>query len=122
MNRIVIEFSEDDRVRLDALIAGLHQLVMYGPGPRNEAAPVDFPPDDENPFDEAPAQPAPVPDPAPVSPPMSLAEFQKAVTQFCVENPKKRAKVREVVNRFAPSVSEVPEGNRSEVLALLKEV
>lgn len=121
MNRIVIEFSPEDRARLDAIIAGLDKLqphcdscvdnvlqVVEGAIAPAAAPAVD---PDPAPFDTEPAAPA-------VEPP-SLADFQKAVTLRCVENPAVKPKVRELVNRYAGSVSEIPPEKRLEFLDML---
>ena len=118
MNRIVIEFSPDDRARLDAIIAGLDKLqphcdscvdnvlqVVEG-AIAPAAAPAADP--DPAPFDTEPVAPN-------VEPP-SLADFQKAVALRCTENPALKPKVRELVNRYAGSVSEIPPEKRLEFL------
>lgn len=124
MNRIVIEFSPEDRARLDAIIAGLEKLqphcdscvdnvlsVVEGAIAPAAAPAVD---PDPAPFDTASEAPT-------VEPP-SLADFQKAVALRCVENPAVKPKVRELVNRYAGSVSEIPEEKRLEFLDLLANV
>ena len=126
MNRIVFELSPEDRARLDAIIAGLDKLQPHCDScvdnvlhvveeaivPAATVAPA------------AAAAPAVDPDPAPfettpaVEPP-SLADFQKAVALRCAENPAVKPKVRELVNRYAASVSEIPEEKRLEFLDLM---
>lgn len=127
-NRIVIELSPEDRARLDALIAGLEKLqpncdscvdnvLHYGEALSKEKpttpapAPAEDPAKDETPFDTQPA--------APATEPPSLADFQNAVTTCCVKKPAVKSKVRELVNRYAESVSEIPPEKRLEVLDLL---
>ena len=136
MNNIVIELHPEDRARLDAIIAGLsklqpvcdtcveHVVHMF------EGAPQTAKPDfldkqlnlPQTPVaDPAPAKdPEPTQDPTPAAP--NLAEFQKVVTERCAASPAVKAKVRELVNRYAPSVSEIPEDKRNEFLALLATV
>lgn len=130
MNRITIELSAEDRARLDALIAGLEKLqpncescvetaLRIAEDFRDEkpaAAPVD-------PQSNTPA-PAPVETPpaAPAVEPPSLAEFQKAVALRCAQNPAVKPKVRELVNRYAESVSEIPPEKRIEFLDLLSKI
>ena len=129
MNRLVIELHPEDRARLDALIAGLERLqpncdscvgnvLRVVEGVHDEkpaAAPAEDPAPpaakDEAPFDIPPAATA-------VEPP-SLAEFQKAVALRCTQNPAVKPKVRELVNRYAESVSEIPPEKRLEFLDLL---
>lgn len=123
MNKIIVELHPEDRARLDAIIAKLDNLQPHcddcvenvvnmveaaHPAPVAEPEPVV----------EAPtAEPEPAPAPA-VEPP-TLAEFQKAVAVRCAENPTVKPKVRELVNKYAPSVSEIPADKRIEFLAQL---
>lgn len=131
MNKIVIEFHPEDRARLDAIIAGLEKLqpncdscvdnvlrVVEGVHEEKPAAvPAAVPAEDPAPFD------IPVPGPeAPAAEPPSLAEFQNAVTLCCVKKPALKEKVRELVNRYAESVSEIPPEKRLEVLDLLAKI
>lgn len=114
-NKIVIELCAEDRARLDAIIDGLQN---------RSAAPVetlttDFAASFPDPQPEPEPAPAEVPTPAPVP---SLAEFQKAITLRCAESAAVKTKVRELVNRFAPSVSEIPEEKRAEFLDLLSKL
>lgn len=114
-NKIVIELCAEDRARLDAIIDGLQN---------RSAAPVetlttDFAASFPDPQPEPEPAPAEVPAPAPVP---SLAEFQKAITLRCAESAAVKTKVRELVNRFAPSVSEIPEEKRAEFLDLLSKL
>lgn len=128
MNKIVIEFHPEDRARLDAIIAGLEKLqpncdscvdnvlrVVEGAQAEKPAA---APAEDPQPV---PPAPAPVPE-APAAEPPSLADFQKAVAMRCASNPAIKPKVRELVNRFAESVSEIPPEKRLEFLDLLAKV
>ena len=132
MNKIVIELHPDDRARLDAIIAGLERLqpncdscvdnvlrVVEGA----QAAPADTP---AAPIENhQPVTPVAPPASAPAAPavePPSLAEFQKAVALRCAQNPAIKPKVRELVNRFAESVSEIPAEKRLEFLDLLAKV
>lgn len=127
MNKIVIELHPEDRARLDAIIAGLEKLqpncdscvdnvlsVVEGAfGEKPAAVPAE---------DPQPVTPAPAPTPEPAAPaaePPSLADFQKAVAMRCASNPAIKPKVRELVNRFAESVSEIPADKRLEFLDLL---
>lgn len=126
MNKIVVELHQDDRDRLDAIIVALgrglealasltgrEDVKLSAPGPD-----VEFPPADEGlPFPQ-PAAPAPDPVPAP----MSLPEFQKILTTRAAESAGTKTKVRALINRYAASVSEIPEDKRAEVLAALAEI
>lgn len=144
MNCIKIEFSAEDRARLDALLEGQRQILIALEGKANCAAcaqtvgetyaeaikstcgapvpgavvvPASIP-------DAAPeVAPAPVPveESAPAEKPasVSLPEFQKALTLRCAESAEMKAKVRELLNQYAPAASAVPEERRSEVLARL---
>lgn len=127
MNRIIIELHPEDRARLDALIAGLEKLqpncdscvdnvlrVVEGTRDEKPAAPAEDPAKDDAPFD--------TPAPAPAVDPPTLAEFQKAVALRCAENPAVKPKVRELVNRYAASVSEIPPEKRIEFLDLLSKI
>ena len=116
-NKIVIELCAEDRARLDAIIDGLQNCFAV-PG---EILTTDFAASFPDP-QLAPAEaPAPVEAPAPAPVP-SLAEFQKAITLRCAESAAVKTKVRELVNRFAPSVSEIPEEKRAEFLDLLSKL
>lgn len=120
MNKIIFELSPEDRARLDAIIAKLDGLaphcddcvdnVVHMVEAAHPAASAPAP--------EAPPWTEPTPPPAAAEPP-ALAEFQKVVTVRCAENPAVKLKVRELVNRYAPSVSEIPEDKRLEFLDLL---
>lgn len=77
---------------------------------------------------DAPA-PAPITEPAPVEPvpteptpevkPVSLAEFQKAVTMVCAKGATQKAAAKDIINKYAASVSTIPEDKRHEVMAAL---
>lgn len=119
MNKIVIEFCAEDRQRIDELIAfaGLIASEMKSrpaavPGEILQFAPDDHPADAPTTHLEPPA-------PAPEVKPVSLGEFQKAIVTRCAESAAMKAKVQTLVHKYAPSVSEIPEGKRSEVLAEL---
>lgn len=97
------------------------QTPVEEPAPTETQAPVEAPAptpaEEQPPFDVE--SPAPVEDPAPAVEPPSLAEFQKAVAMRCVANPAIKTKVRELVSRYAASVSGIPAEKRAEVLDLL---
>lgn len=145
MNEIVIKLCDEDRARLDELIgiAGLltgelKSRPTFGldlaqapdfTGPRMTQAsdgtvmlvkpdshPADAPTTHLEPVDA----PAPAPDAPPWEvKPVSLGEFQKAIVTRCAESAAVKAKVQALVHKYAPSVSEIPEAKRPEVLAEL---
>ena len=125
MNASTIELCAEDRARLDAIIAGLQGHAPVVPAtteaPASDPAPVaDFPVvPDQVPWDEAPAD---EPAPAPAAKPVSLAEFQKAITIRCAESPEVKAAIRGLVQEYASSVSAIPEDKRSEFLAKLAKI
>lgn len=123
MNRIVIELCPEDRKRIDELIAfaGLIAGEM-----KSRPAAADHPADASvvhfEPPVAAPAASQPEPpavEPAPEVKPISLGEFQKAIATRCAESTAMKEKVRALVHKYAPSVGEIPEGKRPEVLAAL---
>jgi hypothetical protein len=138
MNRIVIEFSPEDRQRLDEIIGFLGLLVgewksqqnaNYS-GPRMTQAedgtvklvPPAHPADASTAHLEPPA-PAPAPvAAAPAPAPVPLGEFQKALVTRCAESADVKQKVQALVHRYADSVSAIPEDKRPEVLAALAEI
>ena len=77
-------------------------------------------------------EPAPAEEPTPAEPvaeeptpeanPVSFAEFQKAVTQAVAKGPKQKAAAKEIINKYAASVSAVPEDKRAEVMAELAKI
>lgn len=137
MNKIVIELAAEDRKRIDELIAAiglavgeLHSLGVPVCKELRAALPHTIEQADDgtvklvkndHPAD-APAthlEPPAVGQPAPDTKPVSLAEFQKAITMRCAESQKTKEAVRALVNQYASSVSDIPEDKRPEVLAAL---
>lgn len=59
---------------------------------------------------------------APEVKPISLAEFQKAVTLAVSKGADAKKAVKEIVNKYAASVSAVPEDKRAEVVAELAKI
>lgn len=116
MNRIVIELCAEDRSRLDAITAALRELsvapAVAAPAPAAEEHPIDAPVT----LFEAPAEP---PAPAPEVKPVSLGEFQKAIVTRCAESATMKAKVQDLVHKYADSVSLIPADKRAEVMAEL---
>ena len=120
MNVIEFKLCAEDRARLDDIISGLAALV---PGEAAvatlEIKQAELPVEGAAHL-ELPADPEPAP--APAVKPVSLAEFQKAITLRCAESAKTKEAVRALVNQYATSVSDIPEDKRSEVLAKLAEI
>ena len=118
MNKITIEFCPEDRKRIDELIA-FAGLIASELKSRPAPAPVvELPATTE--ADDPEDAPAPAPEPE--ATPVSLAEFQKAVTIVCAKGQKQKADAREIINQYAASVSEVPEDKRAEILAALNSI
>lgn len=111
-NLITIELCDEDRARLDRLIAALENASSL---PELSGTPFGIP---ANPAPEAPADPVPAnPDPE-----VSLPEFQKALTIRCAESAVMRDKVKALLNEYAEAASGVPPLKRAEVLSRLKEL
>lgn len=138
MNKFVIELSKEDRALLEGLTGAVTLLAsVLGaalPGP-SRAAIIDKVVEDsvaplacEHPAD-APVShfdpPTPAPDPvaaAPAPAPIPLGEFQKAIVTRCAESAATKEKVQALVNKYAESVSTIPEDKRAEVLAELAKI
>lgn len=70
--------------------------------------------------EETPAPaPEPVAEPTPEVKPVSLAEFQKAVTLAVSKGATQKQAVKKIINTYATSVSGVPEDKRAEVMEAL---
>ena len=129
MNKIVIEFCPEDRKRIDELIAfsGLIAGELKSrPAPEEPSfldktlhIPVDHPVDASTAHLDLPIETEPAPEPE--EKPVSLAEFQKAVTLAACKGAAKKT-VKAIINRYAPTVSEVPEDKRAEVMAELAKI
>ena len=125
MNVIEFKLCAEDRARLDDIIAGLAALVPAGT--MSEAAEALAHPADASTVHLEPPVAAPAavqPEPAPVESapevkPVSLGEFQKEIVTRCAASAAMKAKVQALVHKYAPSVSEIPEDKRAEVLAEL---
>ncbi len=136
MNTITIELCKEDRKRLDDLTGAVTLLAsvlgsFQPPEIRTEilqeATGSDHPVDASTAHLEPADAPATTPaaEPAPVEPtpePVSFAEFQKAVTQAVAKGPKQKAAAKEIINKYAASVSAVPEDKRAEVMAELAKI
>lgn len=121
MNTITIEFCAEDRKRIDELIAIGTLLV----GELKSRPAVDM---TGNSAAEIPAAdpvvetPAPVAEPAPEVKPISLAEFQKAITLVVSKGAEQKKAAKDIINKYAASVSAVPEDKRAEVMAELANI
>lgn len=130
MNHITIELCKEDRQRLDEVIAFLGWIaseMKSKPAPA-ETHPIDATTAHLEPVED-PAHEAPAPaeelvteEPTPEVKPVSLAEFQKAVTQAVAKGAKQKAAAKEIINKYAASVSAVPEDKRAEVMAELAKI
>ena len=103
MNNITIEFSAEDRERIDRLIAALE-----GAG-TPYAQPVMA--------ETAPAEPVKA-----EAPTVTHADVQKLVVKIAASDKEKKALVREIINGYADKVSAIPEDKLPEVLERLKAV
>ena len=124
MNTITIQLCEEDRKRIDELIAfaGLIASELKSRGPilmRSATAP-------ELPVEGAahlePVTVEETPAPAPEVKPIPFAEFQKAVTLAVSKGAEAKKTVKAIINKYAPSVSEVPDDKRAEVIAELSQI
>lgn len=132
MNTITIELCKEDRQRIDEVVAFLGLIVGEL---KSRPTTVEVPQvaetnsiADENPatapiIEEAPTStPAPVAEPTPEVKPVSLAEFQKAVTLAVSKSAEAKQAVKAIINKYATSVSAVPEDKRAEVIAELEKI
>jgi hypothetical protein len=143
---ITITLDKEDRKSLDALTSSITLLasVLGNAQPKevqekiiaevhNGLAPVAEPTTPapvEEPVGETPAPveepvgetPAPVAETTPEVKPVSLAEFQKAVTLAVSKGPEAKEAVKTIINKYAASVSAVPEGKRADIIAELSQI
>ncbi len=138
---ITIAFDKEDRKTLDALTSSITLLasVLGNAQPKevqekiiaevhnepqvaetNSAA-------DENPatapiIEEPVAEPTPVAETTPEVKPVSLAEFQKAVTLAVSKGPEVKEAVKTIINKYAASVSAVPKDKRADIIAELSKI
>ncbi len=131
--KVITELAAEDRKRIDELI-GLTALVVATLNGKQvtpdltvvEPSKVEHPADAPATHLEPPAvveekpEVAPVVEEAPA--PVSLAEFQKAVTLACAKSPDAKKAVKTVINQYAASVSAIPEDKRAEVMAALSQI
>lgn len=125
-NTITISLSKEDRVLLEGLMGSVTLLasVLGNAQPKEvqekvaeELAPAVVPAAD--PVEETPA---PVAESTPDVKPVSLAEFQKAVTLAVSKGADAKKAAKDIINKYAASVSAVPEDKRAEVMAELANI
>lgn len=133
MNKIIIEFSAEDRARLDRIAELLEAEAKQAP--KNIGAATVAPTVKKDPeptpktAPEAPGTTAPQVMPKPEekpeivekpAPTVTLAQIQQKVVQLAAGfNGTKKAAVREIVNAYAAKVSEIPADKWDEVWAKL---
>ena len=130
-NHITIELCQEDRQRLDEVIAFLGLLVGEKYSTR-ESALAAFDkgtiqtPATEHPVDEVSphADPEPVVEPAaePEAPKASRADVQALVIKLAAPGTGKKDEVKAIVNEYAKKVSDIPEEKLNEVMAKLNEL
>lgn len=110
--KFTIEFSVEDRERIDRLIAALEGAgTPYAQPVTAETAPAE------------PSKPVKAEAPKPeATPTVTHADVQKLVVKIAASDKEKKALVREIVNGYADKVSAIPEDKLPEVLERLKEV
>ena len=136
MNKIIIELAAEDRKRLDDILAALQngprcdkcvQPVVAAMDGQNEPQSEEKPQAKEEPeapvfVEETAATPGEEGDPAeaadePVEVKYSKEEVRKKVVELCAAGHK--TAVREIVNQYAPNVTEIPENKCDEVMEKL---
>jgi hypothetical protein len=137
MNTITIQFCEEDRKRIDELIAfagllagelksrpvGTTETAVLQSEGVSVGLPVEGAAHLEPVIVEEESTPAPIEEaPAPEVKPVSLAEFQKAITLAVSRGAEAKQAVKSIINKYAPSVSGVPEDKRAEVIAELSKI
>lgn len=134
---ITINFSEEDRQLLEGLMGSVSLLasVLGNTLPKevqkqvieevtDPQHPADAPATHLEVVQSEPVVEEPKPEPAPAAAPIiiSFAEFQKAVTLAVSKGPEAKKAAKAIVNKYAPSVSEIPEEKRAEVMAELAKI
>lgn len=137
MSNITIEFSKKDRELLECLMGSVTLLasVLANAQPKEvqekviaeELTPAIKQPEEipaADPVEEntTEAAPAPVAEKTEEVKPVSLAEFQKAVTLAVAKGAEAKKAAKEIINKYAASVSAVPEDKRAEVMAELEKI
>lgn len=125
---VTTELSKEDRKLLEELLGAVTLLasVIGSTLPKEAQATIiedatePTTPSDPTPEETPNETPAPAPDVKPIV--VSLAEFQKAVTLAVSKGAEAKKVVKEVINKYAASVSAVPEDKRAEVMAELTKI
>lgn len=130
--KITTEFSPEDRKLLESLTGAVSLLAsVLGSFQPQEVRQEIIQEATEHPITEPTAHLEPVEEtPAPVieepaAPEVKIIpfpEFQKVVTQVVAKGPKQKAAAKEIINKYAASVSAVPEEKRAEVMAELAKI
>lgn len=135
--KVITELSAEDRKLIEALLGGIGLLtsVIGNALPQEtqeaiiaEATDAPQVAETNSLADENPAtapiieDPTPVAEPTPEVKPVSLAEFQKAVTLAVSKSAEAKQTVKAIINQYASSVSAVPEDKRAEVMAELEKI
>ena len=122
MSTITIELCQEDRERLDKILAALENLGQpmqvneltgaIEPAEPTEPAPIEAPEG----FEEIPEEPAPAPAPG-EAPKYTKADIQSRVVKLSAAG--KKDAVRKIVNQYGAKVSDIPEAAYAEVWAKL---
>ena len=126
---ITTELSKEDRKLLEELLGAVTLLasvigstlpketvlgvIEEATEPVKTDTPAENTPEPATPVEEAPAA-------TPIV--ISLAEFQKAVTLAVSKGSEAKKAVKEIINKYAASVSAVPEDKRAAVVAELAKI
>ena len=131
-NTITIELSKQDRELLEGLMGSVTLLAsVIGNAQPKEVQekvtaevlePAIKMPEEIPAADPVEETPAPVAEKTEEVKPVSLAEFQKAVTLAVSKGAEAKKAAKEIINKYAASVSAVPEDKRAEVMAELEKL
>lgn len=108
-NQFLARQDRQTRIERLARVAGVHP----------DDKPADPPAPDKMADQVALADPPAAPPAEAAAEIIPLPDFQSAIAKKCAEAPAMKAAVRQLVNKYAPSVSEIPEEKRAEVMAEL---
>ena len=137
MNHITIELCQEDRQRIDELIAfaGLIAGEMKGRAPSsvsltdngitvNYDTPENAAPAEEHPVDAVSPHADPVAGPVaePERPKYTKADVQAKVQKMAGPNSPKREQVKALVKSYGAKISDIPEDKYDEVMAKLAEL
>lgn len=135
--KVITELSAEDRKRIDDLIGSIaflstvigntlpvpvQQDIITAATETEQVVQVDVEAVNEVCIPIVAEALEPVADPEPEVKPVSLAEFQKAVTLAVSKGADAKKTVKAIINKYALSVSEVPEDKRAEVMAELVKI